>query len=319
MRTFFVFLLCVLIHPLLADEEETHDILFEKRLTPWFTGPLIAPSAFTVTPGHFTLQAYLDSFVDIGVYDSHWQPQERPNFYNTNLRLRIKAGIAKWLDAQITSQASHQETQGKNSTGFNDLLFAFNIQLLTFKMEDPWPALKLVLHTSIPSGKYQQLNPSLKMTDARGTGCWYPEAALVASKVWNLSDIHYLEVRLFTAYRMGVPTSVRGLSVYGGDISTRGTAYPGNIFVVDGAIECNFTKNFAFACDIYYLHRNRSHFSGSTLTAATQPSREQWSLAPALEYNWSKNLGVIGGVWFSLAGRNGPQFINGILSLNSYF
>lgn len=319
MRVSVVIIFVLWALPLLAGEEETHNISFENLPTPWFTGPLIAPSGYTVPPGHFSLQPFFNSFVNVGTYNSHWKARSTPNFYNANLRVRVKAGVLKWLDVQLTPQVTYQETQGKHSVGFGDLFFTLNFQLLTYELKDPWPALKLILSTSIPSGKYQKLKPSLKATDAMGTGCWYPEAAIVLSKLWYLSGIHYFEARLYTGYRIATPTSVKGLSFYGGDRSTRGTSYPGNIFYVDGAFQYNFTQSFVLACDVYYLHRDRSRFSGHTKEAATRPSEEQFSLAPALEYNWNEDIGIIGGVWFSVAGRNTPQFINGILSLNAYF
>jgi hypothetical protein len=49
------------------------------------------------------------------------------------------------------------------------------------------------------------------------------------------------------------------------------------------------------------------------------PSNEQWSVAPAIEYNWSKNVGLIVGSWFSFAGRNSVRFISGVAALNIYF
>ena len=305
--------------PLLADEEGTHNISFAGHSTPWFTGPLIAPSGYTVKPGHVSIQPYLDAFVHVGRYNSHWKTYSTPNFYNTNLRVRIKTGITNWLDAQILPQVTYQETEGKHSCNIGDLLAAFNIQLLTSELKSPWPAIKLMLHTRIPTGKYQHLKKDLKGTDATGTGCWFPEVNLIVSKLWHYSAIHFIEMRLATGYRIGTPTSVTGLNVYGGNRKTEGTAYPGNIFSFDAAIQYSLTQTWAFACDLYYLHTNQNRFSGHTTSSMTRPSSEQYSLAPAIEYNFSNDVGLIGGIWFSVAGRNTPQFINGILSLNAYF
>ncbi len=49
------------------------------------------------------------------------------------------------------------------------------------------------------------------------------------------------------------------------------------------------------------------------------PSSEQWSLAPAIEYDWSTHFGVISGVWFTVAGRNAPAFANWVTAANFYF
>lgn len=312
-------ILLITFSTLFADEEETEDISFKGYPTPWFTGPLIAPTGFTVKPGDVLVQPYFNSFVDVGIYNSHWKAESIPNFYNIHLRILCRTGVTNWMDVQIIPIVFYKETQGRQSAGFSDLHFAFNFQLLTYAMTDPWPSIKLILQTSIPTGKYQKLNPHRKGTDAGGNGCWYPEAALVIAKLWYLSGIHFLEARLYTGYRIGVPTSIHKISVYGGDEETHGVAYPGNIFFSDAALQYKLTKRWSLACDFYYLHRDRSRFSGQTLKPATHHSTEQVSLAPAIEYNWSKNFGVIGGIWFSAIGRNTPQFINGMLSLNAFF
>ncbi len=317
MKKFGILLLCFSL--LLADEEETHDINFEGFPCPWFTGPLIAPSGYTVKPGHLTFQTYYDAFVNVGKYNRHWKTLSTPNFYNYNIRARLKTGITRWMDVQVIPQVSYREKEGRHYAGFNDLSLSFSFQVLKFGIEAPWPSLRLILSTTIPSGKYQHLNPHRKFTDALGTGSWYPEIALVFSKLFHIGGIHFLETRFFSGYRIATPTSIKGFNAYGGDASTRGTAYPGNVFFADAAFQYNLTQNWALACDLFYRHQDHSRFSGKTSTPTTLPSSEQFSLAPALEYNWSKNLGLIAGVWFSAAGRNTPQFINGIISLNAYF
>jgi len=272
-----------------------------------------------VQPGHFVLQPYFDSFVNVGHYNSGWDAKSVPNFFNINLRTRFKAGATPWLDVQTMPEVGYKKTQGKSSFGFADLPVNLNIQLLRAKLENPWPALRLIVRATIPWGKYQRLNPDKLGTDAFGTGSWYPELGIVSSKLWRVHGAHYFEARLFSGYRVATPATIKGLSVYGGDSTTRGTAYPGNIFFADIGIEYNLSLNWAFACDIFYRHHDRSRFSGRTTKPVGHPSSEQFSLAPALEYNFSEDLGLIGGIWFSAAGRNAPQFINGILSLNAYF
>jgi hypothetical protein len=59
------------------------------------------------------------------------------------------------MDAQITPKVSYRETQGTDSYGICDLPIAFNFQLVTSSVDAPWPAMKLILGTSIPIGKYQ--------------------------------------------------------------------------------------------------------------------------------------------------------------------
>lgn len=119
---------------------------------------------------------------------------------------------------------------------------------------------------------------------------------------------------------------MKGFNTYGGARNTRGVVYPGNTFTADAAIQYNFTKQWAFACDLIYGHGNKNRFSGKrgtnrdgTKANMTAPSNEQWSLAPAIEYNFSQTLGLIAGPWFTFAGRNSAQFASGVIALNMYF
>ncbi len=299
-----------LISVLIADEQTTHRISFEGKPAPaWFTGPLIAPTGYTADPGHVNIQPLFDAFVNL----------RNHNFYMYRVRLRLKTGVTQWMDVQITPRALYQETRGKHAGGFGDMRFGVNFQLLGAGLDDPWPAIKLMLQAWAPFGKYQKLSPHKDHTDALGTGSWYPQAGVVFSKMWHLTGIHYFEARFYGMYAIGTPVSVKGINFYGGDPTTRGTAYAGNILYTDIAIQYNMTRNWAVACDLNYQHQNSSRFSGRTIARSTIPSFDVLSLAPAIEYNWSQDLGVIGGVWFSMARRATPRFVRGILSLNSYF
>ncbi len=311
---------------LAADEQATQNISFGHRSEAWFTGPLIAPSGYTVKPGHVNVQPYQFVTVDTGVYSPHWGVVDKPNFYTLNLVVPSKVGIYNGFDFHVVPSASYNKTEGVGSFAFGDMPFGFSFQLLFSEFEDPWPAIKLTVRASVPSGKYQQLSESRLKTDVGGTGSWEPGVSLIFGKLWNTHGIHYLETRLSMNYRIETPVHVRGFNVYGGSADTRGIVYPGNVFTIDGAIEYNFTKRWAFACDAVYTHVNRTDFSGRAGTLSdgtpgtiTGSSTEQFSLAPAIEYNLSRSYGFIGGVWFSFAGRNAPQFASGILSFDANF
>ncbi len=48
------------------------------------------------------------------------------------------------------------------------------------------------------------------------------------------------------------------------------------------------------------------------------PTSAQFSIAPAIEYNWNANIGIIFGSWFTLAGKNSTQFTSGVFAFNYY-
>jgi len=318
MKWIFLLLQCFMIC-LIADP--IHRII-EKG--PWFTGPLIAPSGDTVPAGHWNIQPYLYYFVFPAKYNSHWKVKSIPNFYSTVLQVQAKVGLLKWLDFQFQPQIVYNRTQGADYCNIDDLPIGINIQILKAKIKSWKPSTKLSFRVNIPLGKYQHLKPSRKGTDAIGVGSWFPGVLLTFSKLFHLSKLHYLETRLSFNYQIGTPVHVKGLNSYGGAPNTHGVVYPGNFFSVDGAIEYSITQNWAFACDLIYAHDNKTRFSGKVGSihgqpaSNTLPSDENWSLAPAIEYNWSKRVGLIAGSWFSFAGRNSLQFYSAIISVNIY-
>ncbi len=309
--------------PIMADEEATRVESLPTAFTPWFTGPLIAPSGYTVKAGDFNIEPYLYFYVYNGSYDQHWKPHSTPNFYSTRFQVQAKMGIVQGLDFHIYPQAFYNETQGHHYANIGDLPLGFSIQLLRSGIDKAWPAIKLTLRASVPIGKYQHLHAEKLKTDAIGSGSWAPAVSLVFSKLYHTSERHYLDTRLVFNYQFGTPVHVKGFNSYGGGPRTRGTVHPGNNLFIDGSIQYNMSQRWVVACDLYYIHYNRNKFSGKAGTDSfgapnvnTGPSGEQLSLAPAIEYNWSKNLGLIGGVWFTLAGRNTSRFVTGVVALN---
>jgi hypothetical protein len=88
--------------------------------------------------------------------------------------------------------------------------------------------------------------------------------------------------------------------------------------------EISLSQRWAIANDIQYVHTNKTRFKGrkgatrGVANRVGRPSSEQWSLAPAIEYNWSDDYGVIAGVWFTFAGRNTIEFTSGVIAVNIY-
>jgi hypothetical protein len=90
----------------------------------------------------------------------------------------------------------------------------------------------------------------------------------------------------------------------------------------DVGIEVSLTQRWVIANDIVYNAQNRTSYSGNPGTNADDSDAslgggysDNLNLSPAIEYNWNENLGVLGGVWFSVYGRNSGNFVSGVLSL----
>jgi hypothetical protein len=116
---------------------------------------------------------------------------------------------------------------------------------------------------------------------------------------------------------------VHGFNTYGGGFGTQGRVLPGNILQAIVSFEFTLSQNWVFAIDNVYTHTNATHFYGVLGTTAEGvsasvggPSSEQFSFAPAIEYNFSANLGIAAGCWFTAWGRNSTEFRSGVVNID---
>jgi hypothetical protein len=284
---------------------------------PWLTGPLIAPPG-TITPyGSFMVQSYITYSKTIGYNNTILQAStSSENFTSLNPELYLYFGLSPWCDINIVPQFYYNSTDNQQSCQFGDLIVGFDFQLLEPDYTPYFPGIQLSIREVFPTGKYQSLDPQKLFTDLSGAGAFATQFNLILYKVFQVRKAHWLSTTVSLQSTISSLVHVRGASAYGGDSSTDGRVQPGSAFQMIVSFEYTLTQNWALALDNYYQHTNRATFSGNTGGKQVgAPSSGQFSLAPAIEYNFSKKLGIIGGVWFSVASRNAPQFISGVLNI----
>ena len=81
-----------------------------------------------------------------------------------------------------------------------------------------------------------------------------------------------------------------------------------------------------FALDAVYNYAAKTTFAGDAGKDSTGlealnggPFNDNLSLAPAIEYNFTPDLGLLAGVWFSVWGRNSLDFVSGVVSVTLGF
>lgn len=286
---------------------------------PWFTGPLLTPSARVIPKGHANLEPYLFWTVTTGRYGNHWKAQKIPSFNQINPQLQVKIGLTDKLDLTSSIQSVINFSRGKMGSSFGDFFLGFDYQLFKGKPEDWLSYAKFSIVETFPTGKYQKLNPKHFGTDIGGQGSYVTNVGITISKLFPLSKNRFLGTRCNLAAFFAAPTSVRGFNIYGGGDGTRGTINPGLSFILSAGTEFTLTKKFTLACDFQAQYGKKSHFKGRTFTPVKEPEFFQFSLAPALEYNWNSSMGIIVGTWFTLAGKNSSRFLSGVAAYNYYF
>ncbi len=285
---------------------------------PWFTGPLLTPSAYTIPKGHFGFQPYLLVDNIPSVFNEHWHSVRLPKTDSSiSFRFLAKFGLSSFMDLTIAPSFFYNYVGEESSWRFGDLYTEIAFQLAAQSTLKGFSA-KFAIGEIFPTGVYQHLNPSLLGTDASGDGSFTTTLKLVLSKRWNPYSIHYLQATISTACWLSSKVDVYGLNSYGGGASTAGRVLPGFYFPFLLGFEYNLTQNWVLALDVANSIKLKTRFKGYTEHPVGLGFAYALSLAPAIEYNFSDDIGLIGGVWFSCKGLRRPDHFNYVISLNWY-
>lgn len=295
----------------------------KKLFNPYYAGPLLTPSAHNVPPGHFNIQPYIFFTNTFAQFNENRRSVNITDIWQLKGSFIAQTGLLNWLDFTTTINGE-QNWQGNQTSGnLGDTEVELGIQLMR---EEPYrPALRITVAENLPTGKYHKLNPNKSGIQATGTGSYETSISLNLTKVIWWAFTHPFAIRASFNYTVPTPVHVQGFNAYGGGFGTRGKVRPGNSLTVDTSIELSFTQHLVFALDFVYSYQNHSTFSGykgKTKTGAIAtvgaPSNDNFSCAPAIEYNPTESLGFLAGFWFTITGRNSSDFVAGILTF-TYF
>ncbi len=288
-------------------------------LGPWFTGTLLTESAFTIPNGHYNVEPYLLVDNSFGLFNKHWQKKRfLETLSNINLELWLQTGLTNFMDFTIAPSFFYNYAGDEESSWrFGDLYTELGFQLCRQLSNKGFTA-KLALGELFPTGVYQRLNPEKLGTDFSGGGTYATAFKFVISRHWNVYTLHYLAARMSLTSILSSRVAVHGLSVYGGDKTTKGHVFPGTSFPLLLGFEYNMTQNWVLALDIANVLTLKTKFRGETILPVGWGSAYSLSFAPAIEYNYSANVGLIAGVWLSALGKNSLNFINYVVALNWY-
>ncbi len=319
--------LCLLFPGFLAASKVVLPVAHKEVPSPWFTGPLLSPSAAVVPLGHFNYEPYLYVIANTGVYDGDWRLHKNSsNLWNISFQPVLQAGIASWANLEISPYFNYNYTSHAGKWIFGDFPLLLSIQLYAPATSDAnIPYVKLQIQETFPTGKYRHLDPKKKGTDIGGAGTFNTTLGLVLGQLFHLKGVRFLLARIFFEYSLPAPTRLKGFNAYGGGYGANARFFPSQNFSIDASVEISLTQRWVFACDAVGSWTTKTHYTGNPGLDASgkraslgSGSGAQFTLAPALEYNWSDRLGVIGGCWFVVTGRKSPQFYSGVIAVNYY-
>lgn len=296
-----------------------------KLFNPWYTGPLITPSATMVPPGYALWQPYIYFTDTYANYDTRRHVVDRPNLFSVKVQpVILQVGVTSSVDASLIMSGIANWSKGKSGGGFNDI--ATTVGFLINRESLYIPKFKFTISQSYPTGKYQHLNHDGLGLDSTGAGAWQTSFTFATGKVMFWNTLHPINARFAFTATLSTSVHVKNFNAYGGGFKTSGSVHPGNAYSADLGLEFSITQPWAAALDIVYNWQNKTTFHGKPgFTAAGTPATvgtgysDQLSLAPAIEYNFTDTMGLLGGVWFTVYGRNAGDFVSGIFTWYWYF
>ncbi len=297
----------------------------KQMFLPWYTGPLITPGVGMMAPANGNTQPYLFFIDNYATYNTKRESVSLPsNLFQFKATANVITGVTDNFDFNVSFVGQGNWQFDHSGGGFGDM--AITGGFLIYRQTRYVPAMKFTILETFPTGKYKNLSTNGFNLDGVGEGAYSTQFGLGFSKVILWTTKHPMNLRCFFGYQLSTVVNVREFNVYGGGFGCRGRVRPGNNFAADFGYEVSLTQRWAAAIDLVYTATNRTKFHGNpgSLADGTPASvgtgySDNLSLAPALEYNWNPNLGIIGGAWFSVYGRNSLNFAAGIISITYSF
>ncbi|HKS69417.1 MAG TPA: transporter [Ktedonobacterales bacterium] len=277
----------------------------------WWTGPMLANSAETLPRGHVLVEPY--------VYDVTSKGSDA-----FGSRAYVLYGLTDRLTVGLIPIIGYNRvSNGPNSSGvgLGDQILQAQYRLTRFH-EGGWlPTLAVQLQETVPTGRYDHL---ARASDGMGGGAWATSLGLNAQSYYWMPNGRLLRVRLNLTRTFSGDADVGGASVYGTAPGFRGTARPGDAFYIGTSFEYSLTRRWVLALDLFRSHNAATRVDGSMDPVDALPvpvhlragASDAHGYAPAVEYSWTPNLGVLLGVRVITGGHNTSRSVTPAIAIN---
>jgi hypothetical protein len=274
----------------------------------WWTGPMLANSAATLPRGHFLIEPYL--------YDA-----SSPHSDGFGSLTYMLYGLTDRLTVGLIPVLGYNRMDGAGDSsgiGLGDVSVQAQYRLTEFHEGSPLPTISLQLQQTLPSGKYDRLGN--RPGNGLGSGASTTTLQLNTQTYFWLGNGRILRMRLNVAQSVSGKAQVEDISVYGTAGGFRGHARPGNSFFVNAAWEYSLSRRWVLAFDLTYRRNHGTRVDGVMLPGdahirRSSGSSEAFGFAPAIEYSWRANLGVLFGTRV-ITGCHTPTTITPAIAIN---
>lgn len=287
----------------------------------WWTGPMLANSASTLPRGHYLIEPYIYDVRSSGAFDRDGNRHKVGRSHSYGSLTYMTYGVTDRFSLGLIPTFGYNEpAQGLSSSGvgMGDLSVHAQYRLSQFQPGHWLPTISVALQQTLPTGKYDRLGE--RASDGFGSGANATMLGIYSQTYFWMPNGRILRMRLNLTKTFSDRVHVTDASVYGTDDGFRGTARPGASFVANAAWEYSVTRHWVLALDAVYRHTHNTRVRGlDALGAATvfdSGSSRSFALAPAVEYNFNANVGVLLGVRAIVAGRNTSAHVTPAIAVN---
>jgi len=308
-----------------AAQEAPPPGLFRQSLDDaWWTGPMLAPSANTLPQGHFLLEPYVYDVITDGFYNSSGKRVSVPHGHEFGSLTYMNYGLFSKLTVGLIPTFDYIEpsnSPGSAGIGVGDLTVQAQYRLHLFH-EGSWiPTTSIAVQQTLPTGRYDQLGD--RPSNGIGAGALTTAPSLYTQTFFWMPTRRILRMRFNVVPAFSRPVNVRDVSVYGTAQGFRGRAKPGASVFVDLSGEYSLTRHWVLALDATYRHQGNTSVAGYNALNSTglliqlnSGASDAFGLAPAIEYNWQRSIGVLLGVRLIPIARNTSATITPALAIN---
>lgn len=279
----------------------------------WFTGSLYAVSPALSQADALAIEPYFITRINSGRYDADGHHRGRDGGTDSAVLLTVvKYGLTDKLTIATTPSVTHSWNAAQGAgRGIGDVPIELEYRLRESVIVTGAPSITAAIGLRLPTGRFDHLQKAL---NGQGSGAWTVKAGILAQSLFNTHGGRAMRVRLYGSLAMPLArVSVHDASVYGTADGFAGLAQPGPAAEIGMSVGYGLTQRWVLALDLLYDKATGFALDGSrgdgSRVQSRAPSTSSFAIAPAIEYSWSANAGIIAGVAFSKAGRNTASFI----------
>ncbi|RZJ05241.1 MAG: transporter [Brevundimonas sp.] len=201
--------------------------------------------------------------------------------------------------------------------GLGDLTLAAQYRLNAPDPEDAMPTVSVALQQVVPTGRHDRLDG--RLADGQGAGAYATSLSVYAQNYVWMPNGRIVRTRLNLSYSAPARAEIEGASVYDTPPGFAGRAELGSTVSAGASAEYSLTREIALGLDLAYSRTESTQVVSDGPPATPHRTLGRSSeivFAPAVEYSWAPNLGVLFAVRIGLANDNADASITPAIAIN---